>query len=62
MTRIFEIKTTCPAKSTGTPPVSSTYRVSALDGEKAIAKAKKNKHWNVGPEKVLSVVLLAETD
>lgn len=62
MTRIFEIKTVCPAKGKDEPPVNSSYRVSALDGERAIAKAKKNKYWNVGPEKVLSVALLAETD
>jgi hypothetical protein len=62
MTRIFEVKTTCPAKAREEGHISSTYRVSALDAEKAIQKAKRNKYFMVGPEKVLSVVLLAETE
>lgn len=61
MTRIFEIRTICPAKEPGAGLVHSMYRVCALDVEKAIAKAKKNKNWMLGPEKVMSVILLAET-
>lgn len=62
MTRIFEVTTTCPNTNRDGKPVSSTYRVSAIDAEKAIAKAKKSSNWAVPYERVMSVILLASTD
>lgn len=62
MTRIFEVKTICPPKGKDELDVHSTYRVAALDAEKAIAKAKRHANWATGWEKVISVNLLASTD
>jgi hypothetical protein len=61
MTRIFEVKTTCAAQNGGAH-IESVYRVSALNAERAILKAKKCKGYELSAERIMSVTLLASTD